>query len=572
MVLLHSCFRVMNDGQRAQAQKVHLQKAKFFDLGHVELGHRQAVVGGQRQIVVRRLRGNDDTRRMGGSMAGHALHLQSRVDQLCDLRVGIVHPLKFRRYLQRTLQRHFQLHGHLLCHNIYLLIRNAHHAAHIADGVAGGHGAKGDDLSHMVGTIFPVDVIDHFLTALVAEVHIKIWHTDALRVQEALKDQVITDGVDIRDAHAVSRNAACAGATARAYRDTLTLGVVHVVPHDKIVVRVAHLFDHADLVFQTVFVGLRNIGAVAALQTFPAELFKKRLIIHTVRRFVIWNFSVSKIKIKVTLFGNFGGILAGFRHHGEQLVHFVCRFDIELVGLELHFIRILNGLAGLDAEQDALHFGIFLAQIVGVVGGCHGNSGLPCKLDELRQHSIILFQTMVLKLDIIVFLTEEVSIPQRCCFGALIIARQDGLWNFACQTGRQADQTFVIFFQQFLINAGLGIKALHKGGRHHFDQVFVAGLIFAQQDQVVVAVDLIYLVKAGAGGHIHLTADDGLDASLFCSLIKLHAAVHHAVVGAGNGGLSALFYAIHQLVNAAGTIQQAVLCVDVQMDKRPGIG
>ena len=89
---------------------------------------------------------------------------------------------------------------------------------------------------------------------------------------------------------------------------------------------------------------------------------------------------------------------------------------------------------------------------------------------------------------------------------------------------------------------------------------------------MVVTVDLIYLVKAGAGGHIHLTADDGLDASLFCSLIKLHAAVHHAVVGAGNGGLSALFYTIHQLVNAAGTIQQAVLCVDVQMDKRPGIG
>ena len=81
---------------------------------------------------------------------------------------------------------------------------------------------------------------------------------------------------------------------------------------------------------------------------------------------------MSKIKIKVTLFGNFGGILAGFRHHGEQLVHFVCRFDIELVGLELHFIRILNGLAGLDAEQDALHFGILLAQIVGVVGGAMG--------------------------------------------------------------------------------------------------------------------------------------------------------------------------------------------------------
>ena len=94
------------------------------------------------------------------------------------------------------------------------------------------------------------------------------------------------------------------------------------------------------------------------------------------------------------------------------------------------------------------------------------------------------------------------QIPQRCCFGALIIARQNGLWNFACQTGRQTAQTFVIFFQQFLINAGLGIKALPKGGRHHCDQVFGAGLIFAQQDQVVVAVDLIYLVKALSRIHI----------------------------------------------------------------------
>ena len=89
---------------------------------------------------------------------------------------------------------------------------------------------------------------------------------------------------------------------------------------------------------------------------------------------------------------------------------------------------------------------------------------------------------------------------------------------------------------------------------------------------MVVAVYFIYLIKAGACGNIDFAPDDGLDTRLFCRLIKLHTAVHHAVVGAGNGGLSALFYAIHQLVNAAGTIQQAVLCVDVQMDKRPGIG
>ena len=84
---------------------------------------------------------------------------------------------------------------------------------------------------------------------------------------------------------------------------------------------------------------------------------------------------------------------------------------------------------------------------------------------------------------------------------------------------------------------------------------------------MVVAINFIYLIKAGTGGHIDLTADDGLDACLFCSLVKLHTAVHNAVVGAGNGSLTALFYAVHQLVNAAGTIQQTVFRMNMQVDK-----
>ena len=47
-MLLHRRFRIADNGQGAQTQKVHLQQAQFLDLGHVELGHRQAVVGGKR--------------------------------------------------------------------------------------------------------------------------------------------------------------------------------------------------------------------------------------------------------------------------------------------------------------------------------------------------------------------------------------------------------------------------------------------------------------------------------------------------------------------------------------------
>ncbi len=68
-------------------RKSIFNRPSLFDFGHVELSHRQAVVGGQRQIVVRRFRRDDHARRMGGGMPGHSLHLQGGVDELGDLRV-----------------------------------------------------------------------------------------------------------------------------------------------------------------------------------------------------------------------------------------------------------------------------------------------------------------------------------------------------------------------------------------------------------------------------------------------------------------------------------------------------
>lgn len=53
----------------------------------------------------------------------------------------------------------------------------------------------------------------------------------------------------------------------------------------------------------------------------------------------------------------------------------------------------------------------------------------------------------------------------------------------------------------------------------------------------MIAVDLIYLIEAGADGHIDLAADDGLDALLLGCPVKIHRPVHDPVVGDGHGGL-----------------------------------
>ena len=406
MLLLHRNLRISDDSQGAQPQKVHLQKTQLFDLGHVELGHRQAVVGGKRQIIIRRLRRNNHACRVGGGVPGHALHLQCGVDEFGHLRVGIVELFQLAGNLQCPLEGHFQLHGHKLCYHVHLLVWNTHHAAHIPDGVAGCHGTKGDDLRHMVRTVFAVDVVDDFLSALVAEVHVEIRHTDALRVQKALEDQVVADGIDIRDAHAVGSNTARAGAASRPHRDALTFCKIDIVPHDEVVVGIPHGLDHADLVFQAVDVGLRHVRAVAALQAVPAEFFKVGLIIHAVRGFVVRDLGVTELKVKIALLGDLCRIGTGFRYHGEQLVHLVCGLDVEFISLELHAVGILNGLAGLDAQQNALHLGVLFAQIMGVVGGCHGDAGLARKLDELRQNGSILLQAVILQFDVVILCTE----------------------------------------------------------------------------------------------------------------------------------------------------------------------
>ena len=169
----------------------------------------------------------------------------------------------------------------------------------------------------MVRAILPVDVVDDLLTALIAEIDVEIGHTDALRVQETLEDEVVADGVDVSDAHAVGRDAARPRATSRADRDALTLGVVDVVPDDEVVVGVAHRLDDTDLVGQPVLVGLRDVGAVAALEAVPAELLEECLIVHPVRGFVIGDLGVTEIKVKLTLVCDLLGVGAGLRHHCE---------------------------------------------------------------------------------------------------------------------------------------------------------------------------------------------------------------------------------------------------------------
>ena len=308
-------FGIVDDGEGAQAQKIHLEQAQALDLGHIELGHRQAVVGGQRHILGGRFPRDDDAGRMGGGMPGHALDADGGVDQLVDLLVVFVELFQVGRDFQRMAERHFQLHGDQLGHLVHVLVGQAHDTPHVPHRVAGGHGAEGDDLRHMVPAVFLVDVVDDFLPALVAEVHVKVGHRNALRVQKTLEDQVVADGVNVGDAHAVGRQAAGAGAAARPHRDAPAFGVVDKIVDDQVIVGVPHRLDDVDLVFQAVLQLPGDLAGVAAFQALAAEHFKIILVVHAVRRFEVGQLGVAELKVEIAQIGDLVGILAGFGHH-----------------------------------------------------------------------------------------------------------------------------------------------------------------------------------------------------------------------------------------------------------------
>ena len=82
--------------------------------------------------------------------------------------------------------------------------------------------------------------------------------------------------------------------------------------------------------------------------------------------------------------------------------------------------------------------------------------------------------------------------------------------------------------------------------------------------RIVTAVSGCLIVPAFRG-NVQLAPEDGFDSGLLSLLIEIHRAEHVAVIRDGNGGHSVLLGFLQQIAHADGTVQQAVLRVNMQM-------
>ena len=130
-----------------------------------------------------------------------------------------------------------------------------------------------------------LDVIDHPLAVVLAKVDVKVGHRHPLRVEEPLKQQVITDRVQIRNAQRVGNERSSTRAPARPHRHAVLLAPVDEVLNDQEVTRKTHLNDglalqrESSLIHGALLFSLGRIREKLLQPFFQARLGKQDQVI-----------------------------------------------------------------------------------------------------------------------------------------------------------------------------------------------------------------------------------------------------------------------------------------------------
>ena len=569
LFLLHRLDGIVQNSEVAQTQKVHFQQTQFFQRSHDVLADYRFIILRQRHIFVYRTLGNHHTGRMGGGVAGHTFQFTGRVDELFHTLIGFIQVRKRLAEPQRIIQRNVQRIGHLLGDDIHISIGHTQHTTHITDHTTGRHGTKGDDLRHMIIAVLAADIIHHLAAASIAEVHINIRHADTLRIQEALEIQAVFHGIHIRDVQAVGHDAARSAAAPGTHGDTAAFCIAHEVRHNEEIIGEAHLLDHVDLIVHLLAV-FRCSFTVAGRIALCAQLAQVRCRVISFRQFEFRQMIFAKSKIQIAHIGNLRRIFHSVLIARKQSAHFLFGTKIEVLGFIAHTVFVIHRFTGLDAHEDIVSLRIFLAEIVGVIGTDKRNAGFLMQTQQAAVDFYLFPDAVILQFQIEVLRSEQFRQFQRIGFCVFILAVAQTLGNLAGQTGAQGDQALTVLTQQLHVDSGSDIEPLCPRHGHHIGEIAVAGLILAQQHQMTAfRVKLMLLVKSGTipGRYIDLTADHRLDALSLAGTIKVDYAVHHAVVGDGTGGLPHLLYHLRKVLDTAGTVQQAELSMDMQVNK-----
>ena len=212
--------------------------------------------------------------------------------------------------------------------------------------------------------------------------------------------------------------------------------------------------------------------------------------------------------------------------------------------------------------------GILTAGVVPVVRGNQRQVEFPCQLHELPGNLLLPVHAVVLDFDVEVIRAKQIAVAERQFPRLLLVPIPERPRNLARRTTRKANETLVILLQQFVVRPRLVVEAFQLRLRRQLDEILVALVVFRQKREVVLpVVQLRLAVEARAGRHVHLAAQDWLDAPFARLFIELDGAVKYAVIGEADSRKTQFLGAVHQLRHAAHAVEQAVVRMQMQVGK-----
>ena len=279
-----------------------------------------------------------------------------------------------------------------------------------------------------------------------------------------------------------------------------------------------------------------------------------------------------EVELDVALLGHLQRVLHRVGHLGEERLHLLRAAQIELRLDILHPLRVAEQRLRAEADETIVRVRMALLDVVNVIRRDALQAELLRPRDEMLVHLRLLGNGVILEFEIEIVRAKSLLKPINAIARLLQVILDDGLGNFARHAAGERDQALVMLREDFLVDARLVVIALQMRRRGELDQILVSLFILREQHEMIVNIatasaGVRLLFQPAARRDIDLAADDGLDAFLPRRLVEIHRAVKHAVIGDGDAGELQVVGLLHQLVEAAGRVEQAVLSVEMEMDK-----
>ena len=171
---------------------------------------------------------------------------------------------------------------------------------------------------------------------------------------------------------------------------------------------------------------------------------------------------VVEFKFDLAAVGNALCVFQRLRQGGEEGAHLVLGLQVELLRLKAHAVRVVERLAGLDAQQHILQLTVLAREIMRVVRRHERKARLLRDAQQAAVDLTLLRNAVVLQLQIEMLRAENAGKLQRIGLGSVIVPGAQPARDLARQTGRQSDQALAVLPQQGEVYAGLAVKALQE--------------------------------------------------------------------------------------------------------------